>query len=159
MGVPADGHLALLHDFEQRALHFRRSAVDLVREQQVGEHRAERRVELARFLVVDARADEVGRHEIGRELDALELPADRLRQGLDRHRLREAWHPLHEDVTAREQRDDQPFEKVVLSDDDLLDLVEHLLHRLVTVGLHVHAESVLCSRATGRARGPRRRRS
>ena len=38
-------------------------------------------------------------------------------------------HALDEDVPARQQRDDQPLEQVVLADDDLLDLVEHALHR------------------------------
>src|SRR4026209_1630284 len=41
-------------------------------EEGVREDRAERGRELARLLVVDAGADEVGRHEVGRELDAPE---------------------------------------------------------------------------------------
>ena len=124
-----DRDLALLHHLEQRALDLGRRAVDLVGEQQVGEDRAERRPELARLLVVDARADQVGGDEVGRELDPLELAADRLGQGLDGHRLGQARHALDEDVAARQQRDDQPLEQVVLPDDDLLDLVEQALHR------------------------------
>ena len=54
------------------------------------EHRAERRRELAGLLVVDARADEVGRHEVGRELDAPERAAHGARERLDRQRLGEA---------------------------------------------------------------------
>ena len=88
--LAGDRDLVLLHHLEQRALHLRRRAVDLVGEQQVGEHRPERRVELAGLLVVDARADEVRRHEIGRELDALERAADGARERLDRQRLGEA---------------------------------------------------------------------
>ena len=76
--LAADRHLALLHDLEQRALDLGRRAVDLVGEQQVGEDRPERRPELARLLVVDPRADQVGRDEVRRELDPLELAADRL---------------------------------------------------------------------------------
>ena len=60
-GLAADRDLALLHHFEQRALHLGRRAVDLVGQQQVGEDRAERGVELAGLLVVDPRADQVGR--------------------------------------------------------------------------------------------------
>ncbi len=37
MRAAADGDLALLHRFEQRALHFRGRAVDLVREHEVRE--------------------------------------------------------------------------------------------------------------------------
>ena len=124
-----DRHLALLHDLEQRALDLGRRAVDLIGQQQVGEDRAEGRPELARLLVVDARADEVGRDEVRRELDPLELAADPVRERLDGHRLGQPGHALDEDVTARQQRDDQPLEQVVLTDDDLLDLVEQALHR------------------------------
>ena len=77
VGLAADGDLPLLHDLQQRALHLRGRAVDLVGEQQVGEDRAERDLELALALVVDAGADDVGGHEVGGELDALELAADR----------------------------------------------------------------------------------
>ena len=82
-----------------------------------------------RLLVVDPGADEVGRHQVGRELDALELPADRLGQRLDGHRLGQAGHALDEDVAAREQGDDQPLQQCVLADDELLDLVDDVLHR------------------------------
>ena len=78
VGLAADRHLALLHDLEERALDLGGRPVDLVGEQQVREDGAERRPELAGLLVVDARADEVGRDEVGRELDALELAADRV---------------------------------------------------------------------------------
>jgi hypothetical protein len=85
--------------------------------------------EVTGLLVVDARPDEVRRHEVGRELDALELATDGLGQGPDRHRLGEARDALDEDVAPREERDDQPLEQVILTDDDLLDLVQEPLHR------------------------------
>ena len=145
-GLAPDRHLPLLHDLEQRALDLGGRAVDLVGEEEVGEDRAERRPELARLLVVDPRADQVGRDEVGRELDALELAADRLGQRLDRHRLGKARDALDEDVAAGEQRDDQPLQQVVLADDDLLDLVEQALHRggAVLAGwlIHWHVRSV-----------------
>ena len=37
-------------------------------------------------------------------------------------------HALDEEVAAREERDDEPLQEVVLADDDLLDLVEQALH-------------------------------
>ena len=137
MRVAADGDLTLLHHLEQRALHLRRGAVDLVGQEEVGEHRSERRRELARALVVDAGADEVGGHEVGRELDALELAPDRVGDRLDRQRLGQAGHPLDEQVALGEERDRQPLEQHVLADDDLLDLEQHLLHRLRVLGVAV----------------------
>ena len=86
----ADRHLALLHHLEQRRLHLRRRAVDLVREQEVAEDGAELGVERALAGPVDARADEVGRHEVGRELHARERAAEHAGRRLDRQRLREA---------------------------------------------------------------------
>ena len=71
--VVADRDLALLHDLEQRALDLRGGPVDLVGQQQVREHGPERGRELAGLLVVDPGPDEVGRDEVGRELDPLEL--------------------------------------------------------------------------------------
>ena len=122
--LAADRHLALLHRLEQRALHLRRRAVDLVGEQEVGEHGPERDLELAELLVEDPRPDDVGGDEVGRELDPLELAADRLGERLHGHRLGEPGDALDEEMAAREQRDDHPLEQGVLADDDALHLVE-----------------------------------
>ena len=124
----ADRHLLLLHHLQQRALHLRRRPVDLVGEQQVGEHRAEPGREVPLLLVEDACPDEVRGHQVGRELDALEASADGVREGLDGHRLGETGDTLDEDVTPREQGHQQSLEEVVLAHDDALDLVQHPLH-------------------------------
>ena len=129
VGLVGDRDLALLHHLEQGGLDLGGRAVDLVGEEEVREHRPERGRELAGLLVEDPRPDEVRRHEVGRELDPVELAADRLGERLDRHRLREARHALDEEVAPGEERDDHPLEQVVLPDDDLLDLVQQLLHR------------------------------
>ena len=76
-GLTADRDLVLLHDLKQSALHLGGSAVDLVGQQQVREDRTELGLEPAGVLVVDPRPGQVGGHQIGGELDALELPADR----------------------------------------------------------------------------------
>ena len=129
MGLAADRDLALLHGLEQRALHLGRRPVDLVGQHQVGEDRPERDLELAELLVVDPGADDVGRHQVGGELDALEVDADRVGHGLDGQRLGQTGDALDEEVAAGEQGDDHALEQHVLADDDPLDLVEHLLER------------------------------
>ncbi len=78
VGDAADRHLALGHDLEQRRLHLRGRAVDLVGEHEVREHRPELDVEPLGRRAVDAGADDVGRDEVGRELDAGERAAERL---------------------------------------------------------------------------------
>ncbi len=71
----------------------------------------------------------------------LNSPPIEFGEGTDGHGLGETGNALHEDVTAGQQRDDQPFEQVVLADDDLLDLVEQSLHRRrpILVGCLVHS--------------------
>jgi len=81
-GLPADGDLVLLHHLKQGALHLGRGAVDLIGQQHVREDRAELGLEFTGVLMVDPRPHQVGGHEIGGELDALELPADRRGQRL-----------------------------------------------------------------------------
>ena len=129
VGLAGNRHLALLHHLEQRALHLGRGAVDLVGQQQVGKHRAERGGEFARLGMEDARADQVGRHQVGGELDALEAAAQRLRQRLDGERLGQAGHPFHQQVATGQHGDHHAFEKVVLPHHHPLDLVEQLLHQ------------------------------
>ena len=141
MRLAADRDLSLLHRLEQRALHLRRCTVDLVGEDEVREHRPERDLELPELLVEDARADDVGRNQVRRELDALELAADRLGERLHRHRLGEPGEALDEEVAAGKQRDDHPFEQGVLTHDHPLDLVEHLLERRIKCGLLIHVTS------------------
>jgi hypothetical protein len=143
--LAGDRHLALLHHLQQRALHLGRRAVDLVGQQQVGEHRPQRGAEVAGLLVVDARADQVGRHQVGRELDALELAAQRARQGLDRQRLGQPGHAFDQQMALRQHGDHHALQKAVLADHHALDLVEDLFHQLRGIagfcGIHVHEGS------------------
>ncbi len=129
MRLVADRHLVLLHDLQQRRLDLRGRAVDLVREQEVAEHRAELGVEAARVGAVDARADEIGRHEVRRELESLEGPAEHVGDGLDRERLGQAGDAFEQHVAAGEQRDEQPLEHPLLPHDHALDLEQRGLER------------------------------
>ena len=123
----ADRDLPLLHHLEQRRLHLRGRAVDLVGEQEVAEDRAELRVEVGLVGPEDPRADQVARHEVGRELHALERPAEHGGGGLDRERLREAGHALDQEVPAGEQAHEHPLEHLLLTCDHPADLEQRLL--------------------------------
>ena len=61
-------------------------------------------VEVARPLVVDRRARDVGRHQVGRELDAREPQLERPRRTSGHERLREPGDVLDQDVAAGEER-------------------------------------------------------
>ena len=120
-----DRHLALLHGLEERRLRLRRRAVDLVREQQVREDRPGPELEVGVALIPDRRARDVGRHEVGGELDAREPQGQDLRERARGQRLREPRVVLEQHVTVGEEPEPDELERLALADDGLLDLVEH----------------------------------
>ena len=83
--------------------------------------------ERAARLVEDLRADDVGRQQVGRELDAVERGVDRLGQRAHRERLGQAGHALEQHVTAGEQADQQALDHVLLADDAPRDLLKDAL--------------------------------
>ena len=125
----ADRHVPLGHDLEQRRLHLGRRAVDLVGEHEVGHDRPELGVEGLGPRSVDPRADDVGRHEVRRELQPGERPVDGAGQRLDGERLGHAGHALEQAVALREQAHHQPLDQPLLADDDALDLEHRPLDR------------------------------
>ena len=136
-GLAADRHVAFLHDLQQRRLHLRRRAVDLVGEQEVDHHRAELGVELLLALPVDAGTDDVGGHQVGRELDTRERPADHPREGLHGQRLGHAGNALEQHMALGQQADQHPLHELVLADDDPLDLEDGPLQ-----GVHLGGQAI-----------------
>ena len=130
VGLLADRHLPLLHHLEEGGLHLGRSPIDLVGEQEVAEHRPELGVELVLAGAVHPRADEVGRHEIRRELHPLEPPAEHFGDGLDGQCLRQAGDALDQEMPTCQETDEHPFEHLVLPCDDALDLEDGALDRI-----------------------------
>ena len=72
-GILIDGDLPLGHGFQQRRLGPGCGAVDLVSQDNLGNHRAGAELELPVVLVVVMDAGDVRGHQIGSELDAAEL--------------------------------------------------------------------------------------
>lgn len=147
MPFAADGDLPFLHRFEQCGLCLWRGAVDLVGEQHVGEDWSRQETQLAgaRQLVLldNLSAGDVGRHQIRRELDAVERQAERVGQGPNHQRLREAGYAHQQAMSAAEHRDQQFFDDSVLPDDDFRQLVRNAL---VAVGQLLHGSEIRVSR-------------
>jgi hypothetical protein len=122
--LAVDGDLRLLHRFQQCGLRLGRRAVDLVAEDDVGEHGTGAEVERLGLLVEDVDPGHVRREEVGRELDALERPLERLGDGAGEHRLPDAGHVFEENVSASEQGGEDVFDLGVVADDDRLDVVD-----------------------------------
>ena len=98
----------LLHGFEHGGLRFGRGAVDFVGEQNVGEHRAGLKDQLALAgtgLLQDVRAENVAGHKVGRELDALEIELEDLADGADERGFAEAGQTFQQNMAARENAD------------------------------------------------------
>ena len=98
---PIDGHLPFLHGLQQGRLGLGRGSVDFIGQEELGEDRARAKLEGLLLRIEDAYAHNVGRHEVGRELDALELAFEDPCQDADQHGLGGPRNPLDEDVAPR----------------------------------------------------------
>ncbi len=84
-----------------------------------------RNTPLAAVLVLldDFGAGDIGGHEVGRELDAVERDVDGAGDGLDHERFGKPRHADHQRMTACEDRHEQVIDDFLLADDDLADFI------------------------------------
>src|SRR5207245_2172773 len=136
--------LLLLHRLEQRGLRLGGRAVHLVGEHDVREDRALLDPELAGADLVDARADDVARHEVGRELDALERPADEVRDRARQQGLRGSGDALDEQMAAQRERDERETDRLVLTDDDAMHVARETLRDLTSAHRCVPSSRSIC---------------
>ncbi len=127
MPLAADGDLLLLHRFQQGRLRFRRRAVDLVGQHNVGEQRPGQKTERTRtrlfVFLNNLRARDVGRHQVGRELHAVELERQRIGKRANHQRLGQPGHAHQQAMPAGEKGDEQLLDHFLLPDDALGDFV------------------------------------
>ena len=70
-------------------------------------------------LVEDLRAEDVGGHQVGRELDAVGAQPEHRAHGVDELGLGEARHADEEAVAAGKHRGQRPLDDRLLPEDDL----------------------------------------
>src|SRR5690606_30679025 len=87
----------------------------------------------------DVGADDIGGHEVGRELDAAEGERERLRQCAHEERFAQARHALKEHVAAGEEADERSLNDILMADDDVADLIHEALEG-VAEGLALGAD-------------------
>ncbi len=80
--IAVRANLKLGHSLQQGSLRSRACPVDLIGNQDVGEHRAGPELEVALLHVEDRRARDVAWQQVGRALDARKRPLDGIGQGL-----------------------------------------------------------------------------
>ena len=108
-----------------------RRAVDFVGQQDVRENRARDEGPGAPagggILFDDVGAGDVGRHQVGRELDAAEFEAQGLGERADQQRLGGARQTGDEAVAADEQRDHYLLDHFFLADDHPANLADNVV--------------------------------
>ena len=123
---PVHADLTLFHGLQQRGLRLGRGPVDLVREHDVGEHRAFAEAEIGGVRVVDQRTGDIARHQIGCELHPFGIQVKCCREGAHHQGLRDAGNPLQEHMALGQQGDEEPGDRGILSHDGLGHLVTYV---------------------------------
>src|SRR2546426_2405223 len=118
IALAVNRYLALLHRLEQRCLSFRGRAVDLIGQQYVSEDWTASQVEGGGRNIEDVSARDIRRHQVGRELDAVEAGIDDPRERLHRQCLRRAGHAFDQRVAFGEQGDENLFNGLFLTNDN-----------------------------------------
>ena len=121
--------LVLLHRLKQSGLCFGRRPVDFISEDHVRKNRAahEKHFPSLASVLQDFGAGNVGRHEVGGELDALEFEMEDPGNGLDQQRLGQSRRPRNQAMTARQQRDKNLFDDLMLPNNYLGQLGNNLV--------------------------------
>ena len=113
---PANGHALFLHRLQQRRLGPGTRSVDLIRHQQLTEHRAGNEAEGAAAIgfVQHLAAHDIGGHQIGRELDALGVETEHDAQGFDEPAFAETGHADQQRVSTGQQGDQRLVDHILL---------------------------------------------
>ena len=108
------------HRFEQRGLRLRRRAVDFIRQHHVSEDRPFHKGEVPPLVGIleDFDAGDVRGHQVGRELDALGIEAERDAERVDQLGLGKAGDADQERMSAGKDRHQRVFDDAVLAEND-----------------------------------------
>ena len=102
-----NGHVLFLHGLQERRLRARTCTVDLVGHEQLRKHGSAEKSKKAAAgvaLFENFRSDDVGRHQVGSELDSLPVKSENDAERFDESRLGKTGHTDKKAMTAREQR-------------------------------------------------------
>ena len=135
--LAGDGHLFLLHRLQKRRLRPGRSSVDLVGHQQLAEDRPFDKAEGPAPVAAGLQhfgAQDIGRHKVGRELDAVGLQAHHRAQSVHQPRLAQPRQADQQRVAATQHRGKDQIHDLFLPDETPVDrglgLAKHRAQRL-----------------------------
>ena len=128
MNFAADGDGLFLHGLQQSGLRFWSGPVDFISEHDLCKNRARLKFEnaaaIGRFHH-DIRAENVGGHEVGSELDAVEIELDGFGKGAYEECFAKARDTFQQDVATDEKACDDAFDNTFVTDNHFLQLVAH----------------------------------
>jgi hypothetical protein len=122
--LAGDRDAAFLHRLQKCGLRARARPVDFVRHQQLAKDRARdeaKRSPSRLAFLEDLGAEDVGRHQVGRALNALVLKAQDRAKSLDEPGLGEAWDADQQGVSPAQQGDQGLLDHLALTKDDFAD--------------------------------------
>ncbi len=76
------------------------------------------------------RAKHITRHEVGRELDALEIQLEDLADGADERGFAEAGQAFKQDVAAAQDADEHKAMKLLATEQNAVELFQSFAHQL-----------------------------
>ena len=123
MGHAVDGDLVLLHDFQQGGLGFRAGTVDFVSKHDLAHDGTFLVFHLAGFEVDEGETGHVRGHQVRRKLDPAEGTVQGAGKSAGQRGLADAGDILDEDVAFAEEGDQRVFDRFLLADDSLTDIL------------------------------------
>ena len=115
-------------------MHLGRRTVDLIRQDNVREHRSLADLKASRLGLVDERPNEVCREQIRGKLNALIVCLQRLRQGRHGAGLSQARDPFQEHMSVGQEPHEQALEHRLLPNNDALHSLHDVLYKPPVLG-------------------------
>jgi hypothetical protein len=107
--------LIFVHRFQQRALCFRRRAIDFIGQHNIGEDRTRLEFELILLRIENRNAEHVGWQQVAGELNSMEPAIQRSSQRMTEGGLSHTRHIFNQQMTFGNQRDHRKFDGFVLA--------------------------------------------
>ena len=129
-------------------------AVDFVGEDDLGDNGAGAELELAGLLVEEVHAGDVGRHEVGGELDATEGAGEGGGEGAGEGGFADTWDVFEEDMAAAgaaagEEGGEGKLYGMLLADEDLGDVVLQAVGGLGDLVDHIRGDDSVHDKKLG----------
>ncbi len=123
--LAADGNFVFLHGLKQGGLRARAGAVDFIGHKKLRKHRTFDEAEGAppgSVFLKDFRAQNVGRHQVRRALDAVGGKPENLRQRFHQQGFGHTWNADQQDMPAGHERNQGLVDHRILPENHLADL-------------------------------------